>query len=122
MNSHFHIRFVPYKEIDFTKWDNCIATASNGLIYGYSYYLDHMAKQWDGLVLNDYEAVMPLIWRKKYGILYCYQPPFTQQCGWFGYPLTTHTCSILFEKIRFFCRYGDFMFNNNNQRITQNCI
>ena len=50
------------------KWDNCITNAPNGLIYGYSFYLDHMAKQWDALVLNDYEAVMPLTWNKKYGI------------------------------------------------------
>ncbi len=122
MSSKFHIRHVPHKEIDFTKWDNCISTAPNGLIYGYSYYLDHMAKQWDGLVLNDYEAVMPLIWDKKYGILYCYQPPFIQQCGWFGSPLTMHTCSTLFERIRSFCRYGDFMFNSHNQLINESYI
>lgn len=43
--------------------------------------MDAMAKQWSGLVLNDYEAVMPLSWNKKYGITYLYQPPFVQQLG-----------------------------------------
>ena len=43
-----------------------------------------MAKQWDALVLNDYEAVMPLTWNKKYGIAYLYQPFLTAQLGVFG--------------------------------------
>ncbi len=42
-----------------------------------------MAGQWDALVLDDYEAVMPLTWRKKWGIKYLYQPAFTQQLGIF---------------------------------------
>jgi hypothetical protein len=43
-----------------------------------------MAKNWDALVLNDYEAVLPLTWNKKYGIRYLYQPPFIQQLGIFS--------------------------------------
>ncbi|WP_315816464.1 hypothetical protein [Paraflavitalea speifideaquila] len=56
------------------KWDRCIADAPNGLIYGYSFYLDKMADNWDGLVLNNYEAVMPLPWKKKWGIYYLAHP------------------------------------------------
>ena len=48
----------------------------NGLIYAYSFYLDTMAKHWDAFILNDYEAVMPLTWNKKYGITYYYTSPF----------------------------------------------
>ena len=55
--------------------------ARNSLMYGRSFYLDAMAENWDGIVLNDYEAVMPLTWRKKLGIAYLYQPAFTQQAG-----------------------------------------
>jgi hypothetical protein len=43
-----------------------------------------MAKHWDGLVLEDYKAVMPLTWNRKWGINYLYQPPFTQQLGIFS--------------------------------------
>ncbi|MGZ8510263.1 MAG: hypothetical protein ACXWWA_07800, partial [Chitinophagaceae bacterium] len=99
MNSHFHIRFVPYKEIDLTKWDNCISTASNGLIYGYSYYLDHMAKQWDALVLDDYEAVMPLTWNRKYGIAYLYQPFLTAQLGVFGQDISAELLASFLQAI-----------------------
>jgi hypothetical protein len=42
-----------------------------------------MAQNWEGLVLNDYEAVMPLTWKKKWGISYLYQPAFMQQGGIF---------------------------------------
>ena len=35
----------PISEIDKAKWDHCIDNAGNGLIYAYSFYLDHMAKQ-----------------------------------------------------------------------------
>lgn len=84
MNTSGHIRYIPRQDIDLQKWDDCIARAPNGLIYGRSYYLDHMtAGQWDALVWEDYAAVMPLTWKKRAGIRYLYQPPFTQQLGVF---------------------------------------
>jgi Acetyltransferase (GNAT) domain len=79
------IKYIPYNEIDKLKWDNCIINATNSLIYAHSFYLDNCtAKKWDALVLNDYEAVMPITFRKKYGIAYLYQPYFLQQAGLFS--------------------------------------
>lgn len=78
------IHYIPYQQINKLKWDDCIDAANNGLVYAHSFYLDNMAKHWDALVLNDYEAVMPLTWNKKFGIAYLYQPPFTQQLGIFS--------------------------------------
>ncbi len=78
------IRYLRHDDIDPDKWDECIDNASNGLIYGYSHYLDRLAKHWDGLVLGDYEAVMPLPWNKKLGIPYLYQPAFVATGGVFG--------------------------------------
>ncbi|MGQ0738535.1 MAG: GNAT family N-acetyltransferase [Bacteroidota bacterium] len=78
------IRYLSNKDIDKTKWDACIDTAGNGLIYAYSFYLDHMARNWDALLLNDYEAVMPLTWNRKFGIRYLYQPFLAAQLGVFG--------------------------------------
>ncbi|MEO8771337.1 MAG: hypothetical protein ABI402_14680 [Ferruginibacter sp.] len=77
------ITYLTYKEIDKNKWDSCIASAVNGLVYGRSFYLDAMAEKWDALVLNDYEAVMPLTRKNKWGIRYLYQPAFIQQSGIF---------------------------------------
>lgn len=86
--SVYPIRYVHGKEIDRNKWDHCIEKASNGLIYSYSFYLDSMAKNWDGLVLDDYESVMPLPWNSKYGTRYVYQPFLTAQLGITGQVLT----------------------------------
>lgn len=77
------ITYKRHKEIDYTKWDACIGMAFNRNIYGTSWYLDLVCKNWDALVLNDYEAVMPLPWNKKWGIKYIAQPFFCQQLGVF---------------------------------------
>lgn len=114
MSSYFHIQFVRYKEIDFTKWDNCISTASNGLIYGYSYYLDHMARQWDGLVLGDYDAVMPVTWNRKYGISYLYQPFLTAQLGIFGQHISADLVEAFLHAIPTKFLYWDIYLNHRN--------
>lgn len=75
------IRYIQRKEIDVDKWDACVEAAPNGLIYARSWWLDAMADNWDALVLGDYEIIMPLTWRRKWGIKYLYQPAFTQQLG-----------------------------------------
>ena len=71
-------------EIDKKKWDGCINNCGFGLIYARSFYLDIMCPGWQALVLNDYQFVMPLTCKKKFGISYLYQPAFTQQLGIFG--------------------------------------
>ena len=114
MSSGFHIRYVRYHEIDFAKWDHCISNSPNGLIYGYSYYLDHMAKQWDGLVLNDYEAVMPLTWNRKYRIAYLYQPFLTAQLGVFGHDISEEMIKAFLQAIPTKYLYWDFYLNHHN--------
>jgi uncharacterized protein YfcZ (UPF0381/DUF406 family) len=79
-----NIQYLLHHQIDKKKWDDCIDTAINGLIYGYSFYLDAMAKNWCALILNDYEMVMPLPWNKKFCITYLYTPNFLQQLGIFS--------------------------------------
>jgi len=78
------IRYLKNNEIDLTKYDTCIKTSINSRIYAFSWYLDCVADNWDILVLNDYEAVMPLPWRQKYFIKYIYPPAWTQQLGVFS--------------------------------------
>jgi hypothetical protein len=79
------IQFLRRREIDIERWDNCVLHSHSPLIYGRSFYLDTMAAgQWDALMVGDYEAVMPLTWRSKYGIRYLYQPAFAQQNGVFS--------------------------------------
>lgn len=84
MAAPHQIQYLTREQIDTVKWDKCIDESPNGIIYGYSFYLDAMAKHWDALVLGDYAALMPLNWNKKYGIHYLYQPAFIAQSGVFG--------------------------------------
>ncbi len=78
------IHYVLHKDLDIVKYNECITESSNGLLYAHNWYLDCVAKNWDVLVLNDFEAVMPLPIRKKYGISYIFVPPWTQQLGVFS--------------------------------------
>ena len=109
-----HIQFVPYQEIDKMKWDECITRSSNGLIYGYSWYLDHMARQWDALILGEYEIVMPLTWNRKYGIAYLYQPFLTAQLGVFGNDITAEVVESFLQAIPSQFRYWDIYLNHKN--------
>ena len=113
------IRYLLRHEIDDRLWNTCIDGASNGLIYGYSYYLDHMAGDWDGLVLGDYRAVMPLPWRKKWSIHYLYQPPLTAQLGVFGNGLTPLLFARFLQAVPAKFRYWDFSLNHQNVFSTE---
>jgi len=86
MQTFSAITFLKNKEIDKVRWDDCVNKSTSNLIYGRSFYLDCMANEWDALTGPDYQWVLPLTNRKKYGISYLYQPSFTQQLGVFLKP------------------------------------
>lgn len=108
------IQLLSQNQIDKTKWDICIDQAPNGLIYAYSWYLDTMAKNWDALVYNDYELVMPLTWKKKIGIKYLYQPFLTAQSGVFGKNITTEIRDLFLNAIPSQYKYIDISLNAGN--------
>jgi hypothetical protein len=101
-------------EINDVLWNRCVDEATNGLIYAYTYYLDHLAKQWDGLVLGNYEAVMPLPWRKRYGLSYLFHPPLTAQLGLFGKKINGALLNEFLHAIPRKFRYWDFPMNHQN--------
>ncbi|MBA2250106.1 MAG: hypothetical protein H0W12_07925 [Chitinophagaceae bacterium] len=112
--TNYHISFLKNAEIDKDKWDICVNDAPNGLIYGYSYYLDAMSKHWDGLVLDDYEAVMPLTWNRKFSIYYLYQPFLCASLGLFGKNLSDTLLTSFLEKIPARFKYWDIYLNHGN--------
>ncbi len=74
------IRRIPREEIDKTKWNSCVHYATNGNVFGYMWYLDAMARQWDGLVEGDYESVMPLTYKDmNWGQQGLVQPPLVRE-------------------------------------------
>ena len=108
------IQYLNRSQIDESKWNNCVVNAGNGLLYAYSFYLDAMADNWDALVLNDYEAIMPLPWRKKWGISYLYQPPFCAQLGVFGNEMNAKKVAAFLNFVPKKFRYWDIYLNRNN--------
>lgn len=110
-------QYIQREQIDTSKWNKCIDEAANGLIYGYSYYLDHTSKQWDGLVLNDYQVVMPLTWNRKFGIYYLTQPPFAAALGIFGNNLYEDKCRRFIDNIPSKFKLVDIFLNYNNMML-----
>ena len=109
------IKYISHAEIDKQKWDDCVQHAGNGLIYAYSWYLDAMTDHWDALVLNDYEAIMPLTWNKKYGIHYLFQPYFCASLGIFSKAeINARITEAFLKKIPKRFRYIDIYLNHKN--------
>jgi len=90
------IRYVINSKIDTVKWDNCIKLSFNGIVYAYSWYLDIVHENWDALIEDDYERVMPLPASKKLGVSYLLQPYFVQQLGVFSKNILTPAIVQLF--------------------------
>ncbi len=80
------MKFLYRKHIDAFKWNNCIEQAAHYLPYALFEYLDAIAeKSWAAVILGDYDAVFPVVYRRKFGLIpYIYQPVFCQQLGVFG--------------------------------------
>lgn len=108
------LRYLRRREINVEQWNNCIDKAGNGLIYGYSFYLDEMAGDWDALVLQNYHAVMPLPWRRKWGFSYLYQPFLTAQLGVFGSDIDAATVAAFLAAVPAKFRYWDVSLNYRN--------
>ena len=107
-----NLQYLHRHQIDTAKWDQCINNAANGLLYARAFYLDHMAGEWDALVLGDYQAVMPLTWRKKFGIYYLYQPAFTQQLGIFtGAALNEELVNYFLRTLPSHFRFAEIFLN-----------
>lgn len=81
------ITHLSHKNIDKTKWDNCISKCANSSPTLYFDYLDIICKrQWDAIVylsdLGDYRAVLPMPHKSRMFLFqYVYHPPYIQKLG-----------------------------------------
>lgn len=116
------IRYIERAELDIQKWDKCAEQSDNGLIYARSWWLDGMAENWSGLVLNDYEAVMPLAWKKKYGFCYLYQPWFTCSLGVFKKEHASVDLMDFLKAIPPKFSFWDFQANEQNPITAENSL
>jgi Acetyltransferase (GNAT) domain len=114
MSANETIQYLQRQQINEAAWNSCIAGASNGLIYAQYDYLSSICGDWDALVLGDYIAVMPLVWRRKWGIYYLYYPPFCAALGVFGNNLNEVLLNQFLTAIPVKFRYWDFPLNHEN--------
>lgn len=116
------LKYILHNEIDKVKWNHCISQSNNGLLYAEAEYLDALAENWDALVLKDYEAVMPICWKAKWGIRYLYQPPFVQQGGLFSaQPLSGKMVQEFIQTAATHFKFAECSLNYGNITSHLNC-
>jgi len=116
MNNQQQIRYVEHKSIDSEKWSRCLESAPNSRFYANEWHLERAAERWDALIWDDYEFVMPLPVRKKYGITYVFQPLFCQQLGIFPSP-PEYIAGVFYRTLLEKVRYSDVNLNSANPTV-----
>ncbi len=110
------IHYIKHKDIDKVKWDLCIEQSLNPMVYACSWFLDKACANWDALVMDDYRAIMPLPYNKKYFISYVFQPLFAQQLGIFAkHDITQEMLCTFIQAIPKKYKYTDIYLNEKNQ-------
>ncbi len=108
-------------QIDRAKWDSCIQSSKQAIIYAESWYLDAVSDNWSALIIQEqgeYMAVLPLPWKRKFGIKYVYQPFFTQQLGFFSESyLLSEVREELFANLTKKFKYLSYCLNENNEPL-----
>lgn len=116
MENSGEIAFVKSENINGGKWERCIAEATNSRIYANIWHLDRTAVNWQAIVFGDYEYVMPLPVKKKFGIKYVYQPLFCQQLGIFPKP-PAQIAALFYKAVYEKFRYADVHLNAQNPSL-----
>ena len=107
---------IKRKDLDVEKYDACIATSLQSNLFGFSWYLDICCTNWMVLVLNDYEAVMPIPYRKKYGIKYVYPPLWILELGLYSKREKVQVDSFL-EVLKAYFKFAELRLNSENNAI-----
>lgn len=114
------IQHLRHNAIDYEQWDNAITLSINQLGYAYSWYLDIVSPDWEALVTDNYEYVMPLPVKRKYGIPYMVQPVLTQQLGIFSSQnISKEVIQLFIKKIPYYSYEINLNENNFNAEITK---
>jgi hypothetical protein len=74
------IQLLNRNQVDDNLWNNCISEAKVNPMYAKTWYLDPQT-EWEAIVVDNYKIVIPLPFKKKYGIKYYSNPALSQQLG-----------------------------------------
>ncbi len=115
MPSPASITHLTRQEVDSIRWNDCLERADNGSPYARTDYLDALSPGWEALVQGNYEQVMPLPVRKKFGIRYLYQPALVPQLGVFGKSLDKEAILTFLKAIPSDIQWIDVTLNPSNR-------
>ena len=120
LKNNFALEIQHFKnhQIDKKKWDSAIENSDLPLIYALSWYLDIVSPEWEALVYGDYDALMPLTVKRKWGIRYVVQPNFAQQLGCFCKKAYSNVQNDFINKITELYQYCNIQLNYTNQIIS----
>lgn len=119
------IKLYKSAEINREKWDFCINHSFSPLIYAQSWYLDQISENWMALIEDDYQAVFPLCFKKRWGFMKINQPNFVQQLGLFsqkqiskdGFNAFLNQIPKTYFKSYLNCNYSNNLFSNDFKTI-----
>lgn len=109
------IKILQRRQVDDERWNKVISYSTDETIYPYTWYLDACADNWMAFIMNDYECVMPVVFRKKIGLKYTYQPIYCQQLGVYSEERVDHEITRMFlHTLKKHFNMGDYSFNEGN--------
>lgn len=106
------IKSVKRKDLNELEYNACVENSIQGRLFAFSWYLDIVCTDWITLVYKNYEAVMPIPIREKYGVTYVYPPFWILEMGVFSKDLKIEKefINYLLKKYRFV----ELRLNSNN--------
>ena len=109
------IRFLSNKEIDKTKWNDCVNRSTCATLFAGYDLLSFASPGWCAVVKGDYDYVMPLPVRSKLFIHYIYTPFFFSRLGIFSaLPISSKLIKEFIDCIPEKYRQIDLIFNDSN--------
>lgn len=105
------IRHLRHADVDKAEWDALLLRCANRLWYAQSWVLDIAAPGWEALVDEDTGAIMPLTWRRKWGIDYLFTPYGLQQLGVFAPVMDDALNTRMLAAVPSRFRYWDIQLN-----------
>lgn len=108
------VKLIQHSEIDYESWDKHISQSSNQLTYAFTWYLDIVSPNWNALVSENYDYIMPLPVKRRYGLPYLVQPILSQQLGIFSnLPINENIVYQFIKELRSF----SYELNLNDQNF-----
>ncbi len=109
------VKFLNSNEINVNKWNRVLNEFEGAKLYARPYFLNSVARNWGAFVADDYKYIMPVVYARKWGIKYTYQPPFCQQLGVFSAEkINAEIIQIFLTNLKVKFKYIIYNFNSFN--------